>query len=162
MNVSGRFLVIILIVFLSGCASTVDLIHKHDNPYRYQPSSAVIIVGGIGEIAVGSLMAVTNEGKKRFVVPQEAKSNINAFAWVINVGDTFTLQNAELPRWRKQIEFSKPHTLPIDKQGIYYYGTILTKDEHALLIKKALPELIRIANDNYPYVFNELQPINFE
>lgn len=161
MEARSRFLLIILVVWLSGCASTVDLIHKQDNPYYYQPNTAVIIVGGVGEAAVGSLMAVTNEGKKRFVVPQEATSNINAYAWEINVGDTFTLQNAELPRWRKQIAFSKAHTLSIDKPGIYYYGTILTKDEHALLIKKALPELIRIANDNYPYVFNELPPVNF-
>ena len=153
MEARSRFLLIILVVWLSGCASTVDLIHKQDNPYYYQPNTAVIIVGGVGEAAVGSLMAVTNEGKKRFVVPQEATSNINAYAWEINVGDTFTLQNAELPRWRKQIAFSKAHTLSIDKPGIYYYGTILTKDEHALLIS--------IANDNYPYVFNELPPVNF-
>jgi len=161
MNASSRFLVIILIVLLTGCAGTVDLIHKHDNPYRYQPNSAVIIVGGIGETGVGSLRALTNEGEKCFVIPQEAISNINAYAWQINVGDTFTLQSAELPRWRKQIEFSKPHTLSIERQGIYYYGTILTKENHALLIQKALPELVRIAIDNYPYVFNELQPINF-
>jgi len=162
MNACSRFLVITLLVVISGCASTVDLIHKKDNPYYYHPNTAVIIVGGVGEAGVGSLMALTNQGKKRFFVPQETTSNINAFAWEVNVGDTFTLQSAKLPRWRKQIEFSKAHTLSIDKQGIYYYGTILTKDNHALLIKKALPELVRIANQNYPYVFNELEPINFQ
>ena len=162
MNACGRFLLISLIVLLSGCASTVDLIHKYDNPYRYQPDTAVLIVGAVGEAEVGSLIALTNEGNKRFLVPQEATSNINAFAWQVNVGDTFTLQSAALPRWRKSIDFSKPHTLSIDRQGIYYYGTILTKDKDALLIPKVLPELVRIAEENYPYVFNELRPVNFQ
>lgn len=149
-------------IALAGCARFVEIINEGSNPYYYQPGIAVIVVGGIGESRLSSLKAVTYQGVRDFEVPPGASRRIDAFAWKIKVGDSFRLFSVDMGTAMKGGEFPNSHTIMLEKEGIYYYGTILSKSEHVLLIRKALPEIITVANDKYPYVFNALDPINFE
>ena len=162
MKIRNVLITLIVLLQLSGCTSTVNIIDKQNNPFRYTPNSAVIIVGGIGETNVGNLTVNTMSGKKLFSVSENSSLHINTFAWKISLGDTFTLISAEMSDWHSNLAFSKPHTLSINKSGIYYYGSIISKDMNILLIKKSLPMLIDNAKKKYPYVFNELTPVNFQ
>lgn len=168
MNKYFYLIVLIVTVHLTGCTSTVDMLHKSENPFYFNPKKAVLIVGEIGDIRIGNISANTNTGIKLFDVPKRVLSHINALAWEIDIGDTFTLLSAEVPLLQSTVEFKKAHSIFIEKSGIYYYGTILTKSDvtrsviQAVLLKKPLPNLIRLAQKHYPYVFNELKPINFK
>ena len=170
---------LVLLLTLSACTSTVEMLHKSKNPFYYDANKAVVIVGEIGDKRLGNLVVTMNTGKKLLSASEHTLSRISALAWQIDIGDSFTLARAEIPRLGSSVEFRKAHTINIEESGIYYYGTILTKSSltksnevepeeavseqvNAVLIKKSLPIIIQLAQKKYPYLFNELKPINFK
>lgn len=153
---------------LISCATKIEMLHKTENPFYYNPKKAVIIIGKVGNLHIGHLSVLTSTGKKLLGVSNSALNRFNVLAWHIDIGDSFTLLDAEIPALQNNIKFDKAHSLLIEKPGIYYYGTILTNpasppsSTQVILIKKPLPNLVVLANKRYPYVFNELKPVNFQ
>lgn len=154
--------VIFLSLSLTACLGIVEIINDNYNVYKYQPGQAVIIVGGYGKTTVATLKATTSDGVKEFAIPGLLSKNIDAFAWNIKVGDSFKLEKASMARGKQFVQFPGSHTLKIEKEGIYYYGAIVSNDKKAILSKKANPKVFKKARVKYPRVFKQLKPINFK
>jgi hypothetical protein len=160
------FLLLLLVGFtsvLAGCLKTVELISDNLNPYTFEPGVAIVIVGGYGDARLGSVYAITNDGRYHFAMPSALSRNTDAFAWKIKVGDSFTVVRVGVSGGSagRYAEFTKTHTLQISEQGIYYYGTIVTKENNIWVIPKVVPEAVAVAHAKYPSVFQTLKPINF-
>lgn len=148
---------------LSGCLKIVEIINDNYNSYTFEPGVAVVIVGGYGDTGLSDVNAVINDGKYTFAIPSALSKNIDAFAWKINVGDSFSVVKVRVNGGSsgRYVEFPKSHTLRISEQGIYYYGTLVSRADKAGLIPKVVPEVVAVARAKYPRVFENLKPLNF-
>lgn len=165
MRILLHILTLLSFVVTTGCSSTVKLISEANNPYFYQPNVAVILIGSVGEAKLSAIKAETKDELQNFEVSPDLSKLIDVYAWKMKVGESFQLSGVKMSRLsHAEItqKFRKSHILAINKEGIYYYGTLLNKNENILLIKKSLPEIIKRANKKYPYTFNILKPINFK
>jgi hypothetical protein len=151
----------LLFSFVTGC-SIVEIINDNYNPYEYEPNIAVVIIGGYGDTTVGEIKAETKDGIKRFANPSGISEQIDAFAWKIKVGETFKIERANMERDLKFVKFPGSHTLNIEKQGIYYYGSIISSNKKAVISDKVFPEVINVAKLKYRKIFNKLKPMNFK
>ena len=166
MNFLYRISLLMLLLTLNGCSSSLNSIHKEINPYRYQPNTAVIVLGTVGEAKLISLEMSQNNKIQIYNTHEKLQSAIKAFAWKVPVGETYRIKSVHMS---SQISssillkhFVKSQTLNIKTEGIYYYGTLLNQGENIVLINKLLPDIISHANKKYPYTFNILKPINFK
>lgn len=156
-----RLVLMLIAVQLSGCTGMVEIINEQGNPYYYHPGFGVIILGSAGESRLWAVQGQTRQGKTNFEIIPELSKRLDVFAWKVEIGEKFRLLGVAMSPGLEKA-FSGSHTITVEQEGIYYYGTILSKEAHILLIKKAPAELISVANEKYPYVFNALDPMNFQ
>ena len=164
-----RLIILLLPFVLTGCTTFVEIISNNLNPYKYKPNEAVIIVGALGDVQVGDVHTETSKGRVTFSVPTSLSRNIDAFAWNVKVGESFQVTGSQLNDGRSLIvkfRNKKTHKIKIEKEGVYYYGTIVSRKQgenvKALVTEKAFPKVIKVAKLKYKEVFKSLKPVNFK
>jgi hypothetical protein len=141
---------------LQGCVSMGSSLPT-DEPYAKNDSEALVLIGTVSEAD----RIVIDAGKPfviREITLRDLKKGTDVFAIRADVGSEFGVYKVYA---KGSYVFHNRRTIKIEKPGIYYYGTLLTRAGAALNYKPN-PEAIVLARNKYKNAFDQLQPVNFK
>lgn len=158
-------LFILMAALCAGCI-TDGYYYSRDPSIRYfSENEAVVLLGVVGKYDLNVVKGENADGKPYSLIvhPREHSSDIvDVYALPFEPGDSVAIDYIAFEPYRGSnavssrfpyVDIEDPKLMHFEKEGIFYYGTVVTSEKGVSLTSEYRSQMIAIAKKKYPSLF---------